>query len=713
MKRQSGFNIYNISGDNSPRYNVKSTLVPCTGTDYVFLYGGFDDNDNLDSNVYLLNLKEKVWEVDDKHAGLYREGHLAVYIGSGNILVFGGIPYDELTDYIPSRSENGVNYRKDSIMLIYNLFDRKWVSAPNFVLESAPSMRSRHACCLSPDGNKMYVSGGLVNSTPLNDLYCYDLLSGVWHGPIEFAARFDHSITVYDGKLFSFGGLDKDMNHVTRSITYFNFSDQSIGEISLLLKPIYNPRLYDSSMIEEEEEEEEEEDYLNEKSINQSIEEPSSFLPNNCEKIYLDSGVNPSLKLDISLPLWGFDNNDRGIAISYHDLNDFQYIPLVNLKNINSNLKLNGLKVINGYAWKHTFVSDNGYLYILGYEKCPASSRRLSVSSNPDESTSVLSNLISVLEIELIGLGIPTELASKGDKKVQNGSLNLINDFKNFLLHEQFTDFEIVTFSDDVMRNKYEDDPDYMASEINEALSNPQFQAHNFKVLKTHKSILLARWPHFQRLISSGMNETMTNRMFIPEPYNSVKALIFYLYSGSIEFESYITPPFSIIDYSSLLILSNLYELPDLRAQTLFQLYKELNTLILNNNTNETDLKIDLILRVWSNAIISNESVFVSKMVEIIKTNWSLITRSQLFTNLSKDLIIKLCQDCSEGVVADSRLSPKSNRNSFDSLNSPPQTPNHLINHNDIRQSHSNSPFLRQVNNELSPSLTDRNISIL
>lgn len=691
MKQQSGFNIYNIPGENSPRYNVKSTLVPCTGTDYVFLYGGFDDNDNLDSNIYLLNLKNKVWEVDDKHAGLYREGHLAVYIGRGDILVFGGIPYDELTDYIPPREENGADHRKDSIMMVYNLFDRKWVSAPDFVLDSAPSMRSRHACCLSPDGNKMYISGGLVNSTPLNDLYCYDLLSGVWHGPIEFAARFDHSVTVYDGKLFSFGGLDKDMNHVTSSIIYFNFGDQSIGEISLLLKPVYNPRISDNSMIEEEDEDEEDEDFFNEKSVNQNV------LPTNCEKVYLDSGVNPSLKLDISLPLWGFENNDRGISISYHDLNDIQYIPLVNLKNINSNLRLHGLRSINGYAWKHTFVSDNGHLYVLGYEK------RQRQSSNPDETTSVQSNLISILEIELIGLGIPTEISSKNDKKVQMGSLNLVNDFKTFLIQEQFNDFEIVTFSDETIRNKYEDNPDGMAEEITEAISNPQFLSATFKVLKTHKSILLARWPHFQRLISSGMNETITNRMFIPEPYNSVKALVFYLYAGTIEFESYISPPFSIIDYSSLLILSNLYELPDLRAQTLFQLYKDLNTLILNNNVGEPEVKIDLILRVWSNAIISNESVFVSKMVEIIRTNWALITRSTLFTELSKDLIIKLCQDCADGVV-DTRFSPKSNHNSFDSLNSPPQTPS---SHIDLRQSHSNSPFLRQVD-VLSPSLTER-----
>ena len=52
-------------------------------------------------------------------------------------------------------------------------------------------------------------------------LYCYDLTLGIWLGPIEFVYRFDHTIMIYEERIFSFGGLDKDMNHV-KSITYYS-----------------------------------------------------------------------------------------------------------------------------------------------------------------------------------------------------------------------------------------------------------------------------------------------------------------------------------------------------------------------------------------------------------------------------------------------------------------------------------------------------------
>lgn len=706
IKKQEGFQLNTISGESCPKFNVKSTLVPCTGTGYVFLFGGFDDNDNLDSTIYLLNTKTKTWEIDDKHNGVYREGHLAIYIGQGNILVFGGIPFDEFpdvnppgrpyneVDYIneePSNigyDQNNTTFKKDSLMLIYNIFDRKWISAPKFALSSAPSPRSRHACCASQDGTKIYITGGLVNSTPLNDLYCYDLVSGIWHGPIDFAARFDHFITIHDGKLFSFGGLDREMNHVTSSIVYFNFSDQSIGEISLLLHPNYSLGFVDSD----------DEDDDNLKVYDRSS---NNFIPTNSERIYLNSEINPFLKLEISLPLWGFENNNHGITIAYHDLSEFQYMPLVNLKNINSNLKVKTDQSIYDFAWKHAFISHDGRLYILGYEK-------LDVNSNSDSIRSTSENyLTKLIEIELFSLGIPTGLELKSDKKSQFGSLNLVNDFKKFLIKEEFTDFEIYTLKDESIKNDY-NNYDEMSDRIDKIMQTNINEGRDLiSVVKVHKSMLLARWPHFQRLISSGMNETLTNRMFIPEPFITVKALVFYLYTGSLEFDQYIPANiFNIVDYSGLLILSNLYELPDLRAQTLFQLFKLLSLLVVNLDADgDPEQRISLFLKVWANAVISNESVFVSKVLEIIKSNWSIITRSLSFSQLPKELIIRLCQDCSVDSQIFKRRSPTPMRNSFESLLSSPHTPSNGT--AGIRATHSNSPFLRVINDG-SPSIQDR-----
>lgn len=86
-----------------PSHNFKSTIVACTGTPYVFLYGGFDEYDALDSNVYLLNTSTMEWEIDNKIDGLYREGHLSVYIGNGNVLVYGGLPFEDEIPTLESR----------------------------------------------------------------------------------------------------------------------------------------------------------------------------------------------------------------------------------------------------------------------------------------------------------------------------------------------------------------------------------------------------------------------------------------------------------------------------------------------------------------------------------------------------------------------------------------------------------------------------------
>lgn len=663
---------------SGPRYNVKLTLVPCAGTDWVFLFGGFDENDNLDHNVYLLNTKTMTWEVDDHHEGLYREGHLAVYIGQGNIFVFGGVPHDEFPDATALSSSDDGAFRKDSLMMVYNIFDRKWIGAPQFAMRNSPSLRSRHACCLSPDGTKIYISGGLVNSIPLNELYCYNLVTGVWHGPIDFAARFDHFITVYEGRLFSFGGLDKDMNHVDTSIVYFNFNDQSIGEVSLLLRPNIDHDL---------------------------LTQTDAFLTGNCERVYADTVINPLLKIEVSLPLWGFENNNKGIAISYHNLGEFQHISLINLRSIDLNLQRANHQDTSLFAWKHSFVSYTGQLYVLGYEK------PLSLSALEEETVSASSNLSVVLQVQLTDLGIPSGLVPKSEKVLQYGSLALVNDFKNMLVKEDFTDFEIITFKDDSIKDEYNNTPDNVDEMVSDIMQGSDFEIQYFSRIKVHKSILLARWQHFQRVMSSGMNETISNRMFIPEPYSCVKGLIFYLYTGSIEFGDFVNPAFTIVDYSGLLILSNLYELADLRAQTLFQLFKSLNVLLqFSTALADLDYTIGLVLQVWKNSIVSNESVFVSKMIEIIRNNWSTVTRSKLFLVLPKHLIIRLCQDCVDELpIKNLPLTTNmahSTTNSFESSSALPQTPNDS--HIAARSAHSNSPFLRIVNHELLPSVPER-----
>ncbi|EMG47090.1 hypothetical protein G210_2635 [Candida maltosa Xu316] len=491
-----------------PPFNLKSTIVPCTGTPYVFLYGGFDEYDALDGNVYILNTSTMEWEIDDKEDGLYREGHSAIYIGNGNVLIFGGLPFeDEVSNQPPpppppqpqpaaptarhalrssvltpeNNRQNingltnfGSNYlKKDSLMMIYNVIDKKWIGPPDFALENCPSSRSRHACCLSEDGSKLYISGGMVKSTPLNDLYCYDLVQGTWSGPMEFVFRFDHTIMVYQDKIFAFGGLEKDMNHV-KSISYYSLKTKTVGEILI-------------------------HDQANNKNV-ASHRPPVIF-----DMMVLNSKINHAVNLMISFPAL---IPSTGIEISSFNVNDFETQKLFdhhNLLHYFRNINM------NDFFWKTAFITHEESLYFLGTRRRENKRGESHFGDFLPETTSEdndvdqeqqqqqqqegeidedleyeyadeteLRKLNHVLEIKLSYLGIPSQTEDL-----------FFSDFHKLLLQQEFTDFEIISLA-----TNDKDEKRFFGNTSEES----EYETRSIPV---HKTILLARWPHFYRMLTS------------------------------------------------------------------------------------------------------------------------------------------------------------------------------------------------------------------
>lgn len=667
--------LHLMQGD-FPRFNVKSTLVPCPDTGYVFLYGGFDENDNLDSNVYLYNMATRQWEVDSAHSGLYRDGHLALYLGDGNVFVFGGVPEDEVPRLDPR--DDDAKLRKDLLMLMYSIYDRSWQSAPSLFLANAPSGRSRHACCLSGDRRTIYISGGLINSTPLADLYSYNLRSGTWLGPVEFIERFDHSISIHDGKLYSFGGLDGDMNHVSNKVSYMNLADRSMVDILTKDGPKKKPNttflltdteLFGGMLLTQE------------YSMDQDkqTEDDSDILPATYEKFWLDSG-NPVVKLEVSVPLCGRERSQRGISVTLTDLSSYSRTSLLTQRDIVryanvSNDPISDLVAnIPDYQWRHAFVVNN-HLCLLGH-----------FHSDTEQAHSTSNLLSTVLEVTLLSLGV--------DSQTLKDEISLISDLRTFFLNGQYTDFLILAFKDQQTKDQHAN------SEIDSSLLlDPGFVAENLLLVPVHKSILLARWPHFRRVINSGMSETRSGQLFVPEPYAPVHHLLYYLYTGTLGITGVIGSDVTAVEYSALLVLSNLYELQELRSMVLFVLFRKFTSdqFMLSEVTDPDLLEhaIDSILQVWQNAYVLNEDLFMGKVEDLIHSNWSLISRSRLFMGLSKVLIVKLCQDCFDR--KNQVNTPKSKRDSFDSTTSSTMSP--AIQY---RNEHSNSPFTKSFDDELS-----------
>ncbi|ODV76664.1 galactose oxidase, partial [Suhomyces tanzawaensis NRRL Y-17324] len=609
---------------NSPFHNMKATIVPCTDANIVFLYGGFDSMDELDSNIYLLDLKSKTWTVDSQHKNLFREGHLATYIGDGNVLVFGGIPTEDgFINGVNDVTRDRLGFSPDVLMMVYNIYDKKWIAAPPFALDGAPESRSRHASCLSPDGTKLYVSGGIHKSLPLDDLYTYDLKNGKWSTPVNFVSRFNHSISIHGDKLYAFGGIDRDMNHYKNVITYYSLSNGTIGEIS----NITDVRLADG--------------------IGSNLSSATSYLSYQCERLYLPSDFHASVQLDIKLPLW---TNPELFDISMIDLRDFKRQSILNMVELNlffMNLSTN----ITDYVWNEAFVANDS-LFMLGGQK----------ESNIRETNATQGafgintrNYDSYSEsIEYDQYGEPVEnIDPEVDEPDRYSKINslmeiklkdfefapttkdpdthsLVSDLEKMYLDEEFSDFDIYTLNDSENKTLHFD-VDLAKLQDNQ----------NFKVIRVHKSILAARWEHFRRVLSSGMNEVKLGRMFIPEPFRLIRGMIYYLYTETLN-EAKIYESYTIIDLCELLHLTDVYELQGLRTIVLERMFEAFEGL--QNSMDNEEEAIEICLSLWRCLNRVGESTLLLEVLSIIKKKWKPITNSVSFTNLTKQELIELCK---------------------------------------------------------------------
>jgi len=167
------------------------------------------------------------------------------------------------------------------------------------------------------------------------------------------------------------------------------------------------------------------------------------------------------------------------------------------------------------------------------------------------------------------------------------------------------------------------DDMDYDASPVLEAGTQTSRPIH------VHKLILHARWPHFARLWSAQMAEFHSRKMHIPEPYASVRAFLFYLYTDSIAPNPQNGP--SLSDVAGMLVMANIYDMPRLRLLCVNRLGRELDT--------------EHAAVIWERAATANEEWLKRRAAAYCLHNWGQIVRTAGFRSLSHGSIIDLCSE--------------------------------------------------------------------
>lgn len=165
----------------------------------LFVYGGFDANDNVLSDMWEFDLQKHSWNlvqygVAHSDTPVGRAEHTAI-VYLNRMVVFGG--YD--------------GKRKLSDTYVFDFATKEW-TAPNRAVHNAPSRRCKHTAVLHE--KRMYVLGGFQfnngENYALTDMHMLDLDTFVWSkismGPGCPQALQGHKAVVANGKMYVVGG---------------------------------------------------------------------------------------------------------------------------------------------------------------------------------------------------------------------------------------------------------------------------------------------------------------------------------------------------------------------------------------------------------------------------------------------------------------------------------------------------------------------------
>ncbi|KAL5042817.1 hypothetical protein BDW71DRAFT_133791 [Aspergillus fruticulosus] len=616
--------IHKVQG-HVPACLVNASVTYC-GNDQIYAFGGFDQyTDEVYNHVLRLNLKTLRWDLVDNYGDIpgVRMGHTANLYQENKLVVFGG------------ENEHG-EYLSD--VIIFDVPTSTWTQPE--VRGQVPRGRARHAAVIHED--KLFILGGSESSGILDDMFYLDLKTWTWSRPWKFTARFDHLAWVWGGRLWTFGGLDPDMEKTTdiwwldlQAIpasgtpdhqgtmdfptrignTTHNLDNNLYNNIGQQLPGRSGSYAANSASVQV-----------------RNAGRRKSIAPGSISCLQFKSGPNvPSLFSGIHFQAFA-----SGVLLDLITPSETTPIRDCNLSSLELDSArwqrlVDGQEIFRpGYRWHYLTVDTTGTkAWLLGCSLDTGSTPGSGDENHMSEVLSIdlrryglLGNEMSALSPDprkavvpgrthvgpLSGLG--ADLSTAFDQPPESGS---------------GADFTITANADDYLYT------DSNAEDGSLARSTPAFLPENAATsppIHVHKLILQLRWPHFKRLYSAQMVEYHTNRMHIPEPYSVVRAFLYYLYTDSIAGH----PEYcaDIIDVAGMLVMANLYDLPRLRLLCVSRLGRELD--------------VENAAIIWDRAGRTNEEWLMRRAAQFCLNHWGRVVRSDGFKSLSRESIIDLCE---------------------------------------------------------------------
>ncbi|KAI9319472.1 BTB/POZ protein [Dichotomocladium elegans] len=166
----------------------------------------------------------------------------------------------------------------------------------------------------------------------------------------------------------------------------------------------------------------------------------------------------------------------------------------------------------------------------------------------------------------------------------------------------------------------YDIPPPHFSHEFAQLLNNPELS--DFVIvpssgpeLHVHQVILITRWPHFRNIYRSGMIEAQERRMEILEPYETVLALIKYLYSDRLDDDV----SWQVV--CQVLVVANMYCLNRLKKLCCERLYRQ-------------HMSVESCGLIFEKAILAEEAGLKMLALDFMFRNYGSILKSDVLLNM-------------------------------------------------------------------------------
>jgi hypothetical protein len=424
-----------------------------------------------------------------------------------------------------------------------------------------PEARSRAAVVLIDD--LLYISGGTnENGKVLDDLVVLDLEKMVWRKPERFECRYDHTAFYHDEKIFIYGGLTEQMNR-SQDLQSFHLPTGT-------------------------------------KTLTRIVGPTTPSVGGDGHFYYPITSATPNpVLLDFVMPVFPSSSTARrkhDASVSALDLHRMHWVVL------------DTSPAVRDFVWEN-LVQGNchgdvcGKAYFIGY-RGGTSSIDVDVFSH-------------ALEVDLANFGIVVNTPldtpfSPFGLALEFGALGGIAwDLATLLDDKETADFIIAT------------DPDPPISFSYQSTTPSPPLIEDRPTIAVHTLILRARWPYFNRMLSSNWAENTEKLYILEEPYTVAKSLISHFYTDSL------SPTLSTPVVARLLVLSNMYNIPRLRALVLGKLLR--------------DLAVEDATTVWAAAREAGERGLEKRAVRICFEYWGEVVRTRGFREMRREKVVELC----------------------------------------------------------------------